>query len=144
MDGQGHIIVTAAVIFKHCKVLIAKRKRGHMGYLWEFPGGKQEPGETLEACIAREIAEELGLRISVGPHLCSVTQPLNCQVTITLHAFLASLLDGNLTLVDHDEVQWVEISELDRYSFPEPDRAIVAALKRGCHGPGDLLPQKNG
>jgi mutator protein MutT len=99
-----------------------------MGCLWEFPGGKQEPGETLEGCLTREITEELGIRIAVGAHLCSTTQPINCQMTITLHAFLASHVDGAFVLKDHDEVRWVTVGDLAAYDFPEPDRVIVTAL----------------
>jgi len=72
MDDLYYTPVTAAVIEKDGRVLIAKRKRAYLGYLWEFPGGKMEEGESLEECLKREIEEELGIEIEVGGYLCSM------------------------------------------------------------------------
>lgn len=130
MVTEDVIPVTAAVIESDGRVLIARRRHAFMGYLWEFPGGKQEPGETLEECLRREIREELGIEIDVGEPLCATTQPVNCQVTIRLHAYRASYVSGEMTLHEHDEVRWVSPEDLGAYDFPEPDRAIVAALRR--------------
>ncbi|HNS15886.1 MAG TPA: NUDIX domain-containing protein, partial [Syntrophorhabdaceae bacterium] len=66
MDDLYYTPVTAAIIEKDGRVLIAKRKRAYSGYLWEFPGGKMEEGESLEECLKREIEEELGIEIEVG------------------------------------------------------------------------------
>jgi 8-oxo-dGTP diphosphatase len=131
MVNQEDIIpVTAAVIVKDGKVLIARRRRAVMGYSWEFPGGKLEDGETLEECLKREIGEELGIVIEVGEKLCASTHALNCRTTIRLFAFMATHVSGEFRLSDHEEVRWVTPAELDAYAFPEPDRPIVAALKR--------------
>jgi len=128
MDTYFYIPVTAAVIEKDEKILIAKRKKAYMGYLWEFPGGKQKEGETLEECLKREIKEELGIDIAVGSFLCSVKHILNCQSAIELYAFKAIPLSYEFHLKDHDEIRWVEVEELPAYRFFEPDRMIVRRL----------------
>lgn len=128
MDAYFYIPVTAAVIEKDGKILIAKRKKAYMGYLWEFPGGKQKDNETLEECLKREIKEELDIDIEVGPFLCSIKHNLNCQSAIELYAFRAIPLTCEFHLKDHDEVRWVKLDELPAYNFFEPDRMIVRRL----------------
>lgn len=120
--------VTAAVIEEDGKVLIARRKRGYMGYLWEFPGGKLEDNESLEECLKREIREELGIEIEVGPLINSAKHVLNCQSAINLYAYWARHVSGEVRLKDHDEVRWVSVTDLLTFDFPEPDRVIVRAL----------------
>jgi 8-oxo-dGTP diphosphatase len=134
MNHEDFIPVTAAVIVKEGKVLIAKRRRAVMGYSWEFPGGKLEDGETLEECLKREISEELGIVIEVGEELCASTHALSCRTTIRLFAFVATHVCGEFRLTDHEEIRWVTPPELDAYDFPEPDRPIVAALKQRSLG----------
>jgi mutator protein MutT len=128
MDDLDYTPVTAAVIVKDGRILIAKRKRAYSGYLWEFPGGKMEEGESLEECLKREIEEELGIEIAVGDHLCSVRHQLNCQSAIKLYAYRATHVKGDIRLRDHDEVRWVTVKELAQYDFPEPDRYIASVL----------------
>ncbi|HOV90709.1 MAG TPA: (deoxy)nucleoside triphosphate pyrophosphohydrolase [Syntrophorhabdaceae bacterium] len=130
MDEYFYIPVTAAVIEKDDKILIAKRKKAYMGYLWEFPGGKKEDGETLEGCLKREIKEELGIDIDVGQFICSVKHNLNCQSAIELFAFKARPLSDTFFLKDHDEIRWVSLKDLPAYDFFEPDRAIVRTLTK--------------
>lgn len=130
---DSYIPVTAAVIEKDGKVLIAKRKKAYMGYLWEFPGGKKEDNETLEECLVREIKEELGIDIMVGDFLCSVKHLINCQYAIELFAFKAVALSHKFRLKDHDEIKWVNIEDLQTYNFFEPDRVIVKALVDKLH-----------
>lgn len=120
--------VTAAVMRKDDEVLIAKRKKAYMGYPWEFPGGKVKPGETLKACLKRELREELGIEAEVGDLISTGRHVLNCQSAIVLHAFEVSHISGDFTLTDHEEIRWVKISELPLYGFPEADRAIVRTL----------------
>lgn len=131
MTNPNYISVTAAVMRKEGKVLIAKRKRAHMGYNWEFPGGKTEAGETLEDCLRREIREELGIEIKVGSLLSSQKHVINCQAAIALYAYEVFHLSGDFTLTDHEEIRWVAIEDLEKYAFPEPDRVIVKSLQTG-------------
>lgn len=128
MDSNFYIPVTAAIIEKDGRVLIAKRKKAYMGYLWEFPGGKKNENETLEECLKREIKEELGIDIEVGELICTVRHNLNCQVAIELYAFMANPMNDSFSIKEHEEIRWVNPEELINYSFFEPDRVIVRAL----------------
>lgn len=111
------------------KFLIAQRPLdGLLGGLWEFPGGKQESGESLEAALRREIREELGMEIEVGPFLTQVRHAYT-HFRITLHAFHAVHRRGapqHLGVADH---AWVTQAELEHYAFAVTDRKIIAALR---------------
>jgi 8-oxo-dGTP diphosphatase len=128
MIDPEYISVTAAVIEKDGKVLIARRKRPFMGYSWEFPGGKLEDNETLEECLKREIREELAIEIEVGPLVSLNKHVLNCQSAIILYAYRARFLSGNIELIDHNEIKWVLPEDLIKYDFPDPDRLIAKKI----------------
>jgi 8-oxo-dGTP diphosphatase len=117
--------VTAAVIEKDGKVLIARRKRPFLGYYWEFPGGKLENNETLEECLKREIREELDIEIEVGPLVSLNKHVLNCQSAITLYAYRVQYTSGEIKLNDHEEIKWVSPEDLLKYDFPDPDLLIA-------------------
>lgn len=119
----------AAVIEKDGKVLIARRRGGiDLGGFWEFPGGKLEKGETPEKAVEREIAEELGVRINVGELLRTVDYH-RPTFSIRLMAYRATLISGEFTLTDHDEIRWAAPSELNEADFTEPDRPVVRLLR---------------
>lgn len=124
--------VTAAVIRDAGRILICRRRDGEKhGGLWEFPGGKTEPGEASEDGLRREIGEELGLEVAVGDRLGSSFYG-NPPEDIELIAFLAELRSGpNVVLREHAEARWVEPSELDRFVFAPADRPFVALLRNG-------------
>ncbi len=125
-----HYDVTAAVISRNGKVLIAQRPlEGMLGGLWEFPGGKQKPGETLAECLKREIQEELGLEIQVGRPVVSVKHSYT-HFKITLHAFYCRLLKGQPQALEVADWRWVTWEELDSFPFPRTDLKIIAALKK--------------
>ena len=120
--------VTAAVIERDGKVLVARRKPGlTAGGLWEFPGGKLEEGEAAERCLERELEEELGVRTRVGDFLCSVpfSGPL---MSFELVVYRAELLTDAFRLTDHDEVRWQAPEDMDEALFSEPDRPVVLML----------------
>ena len=119
------IPVTAAVIEKDGRILIARRRHPFMGYHWEFPGGKLEDKETLEECLKREIKEELGIAIAVGDLISSRKHVIHCQSAIMLYAYKAEYLSGEIVLTDHDEIAWVTPKELRGYDFHDPDRRVV-------------------
>jgi len=121
------IDVAAAVIIREGLVLIARRSSGPRAGLWEFPGGKQEPGETLESCLAREIHEELGTHVQVKRHFLTLehTYP---DIDIRLHVFFCEALSDMRTGDDHQEFRWVRPKELLRFSFPEADRLAAEKL----------------
>ncbi len=110
------------------KFLIAQRPfDGLLGGLWEFPGGKQEPNETLPQALVREIQEELAIQIEVGSFLTSIKHAYT-HFRITLHAFHAHHLTGqpqHLGVADH---AWVTLADLHTYAFAVTDRKIIAAL----------------
>ena len=122
--------VTAAVVERNGKILVARRKAGLVaGGLWEFPGGKLEEGEDPEHGLARELEEELGVRASVGEFLCSVpfAGPLS---SFELMVYRTELLSDAFRLADHDEIRWLAPAEMDESSFSKPDRPVVRLLAR--------------
>jgi A/G-specific adenine glycosylase len=126
-----HFDVTAAVTRKNGRLLIAQRPfGGRLGGLWEFPGGKVEPGETLPQCLRREIKEELGVRIKVGKPIISIDHAYT-HFKITLHAFECELLTGKPQAVQVQDFKWVRMSELEKYAFAKTDLRIIEALKAG-------------
>jgi A/G-specific adenine glycosylase len=130
-----HYDVTAGVIWADDgRFLIAQRPLdGLLGGLWEFPGGKQEPGESLAQALAREIQEELAMEIEVGRLLTTVRHAYT-HFRITLHAFHARHSSGrpqNLGVADH---AWVRLDDLDHYAFAVTDQKIIAALVKDRAG----------
>jgi A/G-specific adenine glycosylase len=123
-----HYTVTAAVIERAGQVLLAQRPpQGLLGGLWEFPGGKQQEGEDLPACLRREIFEELGAEIEVGQAL-GVYRHAFTHFRITLHAFRCRLLAGEPRPVEAVDVQWVAPEALHAYPMGKVDRQIAKKL----------------
>ena len=120
--------VTAALIRRDGKILIAKRKTDdEMGGQWEFPGGTLMPGESPEQGMVRELAEELGVRASVGS-LLAKEHFSSGDRTLEVWFFEASLESYDLTLTEHDESAWVFPEELPKYHFPQADQNVAALL----------------
>ena len=125
--------VTAAVIEKDGKVLIAKRRAGDRhGGRWEFPGGKIDSGETPEACLRRELKEELGIEADIGEFICksSFTYML---VPLELLVYKARYVSGEFRAIDHDELKWVEPRDLAGYDFAKADRDVVRKLMKDVY-----------
>jgi A/G-specific adenine glycosylase len=123
-----HYDVTAAVIRRNGRILIAQRPLGgRLGGLWEFPGGKAEPGESLKQCLRREITEELGIRIKVGKQITSIDHAYT-HFKITLHAFECELVSGKPQALQVQDFKWVRMSELKRYAFAKTDLRIISAI----------------
>jgi 8-oxo-dGTP diphosphatase len=121
--------VTAAVIESQGKILIARRKKeDRWGGLWEFPGGKMDRGEKPEACLRRELGEELGVEARVGELLCS-SRIDHRDYSIELLVYAVTVISGKPLAREHDELRWVEPNELGRYEFPELDRPAVRLLQ---------------
>ncbi len=112
------------------RLLIAQRKQTSMlGGLWEFPGGTQEPGESIEACIARELREELGIDVDVGAHLLTVPHAFS-HFTMDLHAHACRLTGGTPRAIHCADWRWVTLEELDLFPFGRADQHIIAHLKK--------------
>ncbi len=125
-----HHQVTAAVCLKDNQVLIAKRPlEGLLGGMWEYPGGKQETGESLERALQREIQEELGAAVEVGS-LLGVFDHAYTHYKVTLHAFFCQLKTKDLTLHYHTDLGWVPISSLAEYPMGKIDRQISDCLQQ--------------
>ncbi|MFN8448991.1 MAG: A/G-specific adenine glycosylase [Anaerolineae bacterium] len=126
-----HYDVTAGIIWNaRGEVLIAQRPLdGLLGGLWEFPGGKQEAGETLPGCLKRELREELGIEVEVGELFTTVRHSFT-HFKITLHAFTCRYAsDGDPQALGVRAWAWVTPDQLDGYSFGKADRQVIAALK---------------
>lgn len=120
--------VTAAVIEENGKVLIGRRKPGrHMGGKWELPGGKIEPGETPEESLARELLEELAIQVRVGEFLCNAFYDGD-GVSLELLVYRVQRLEGEPTLIEHQELRWVEPGELAGFDLADSDRKVVESL----------------
>ncbi|MGB3295011.1 MAG: A/G-specific adenine glycosylase [Phormidesmis sp.] len=111
-------------------ILIDRRKQeGLLGGLWEFPGGKIEPDETVEECVSREIKEELDIEIEVGSRLITIEHAYT-HFKVTLHAFNCKYLSGDPKPLESDEVKWVTLDEIDQYPFPKANAQIIEAMRR--------------
>ena len=125
---KKHIKVSAALIFREGKVLITRRPEGsHLAGLWEFPGGKQEAGETPEECLRREIKEELDIDIAIGRLVQEVRHEYDSKI-VTLFFFNSICMKGIPRAIENQEIKWVDPVDLERYSFPPPDRKIIDYL----------------
>jgi 8-oxo-dGTP diphosphatase len=128
VTGGLIIQVAAAIIEAGGRYLIAKRKPGtHLGGVWEFPGGKQEPGESLEACLRRELREELGIEITV-PQPFKVIRHEYPDKTVELNFFRCSVAGGRPQPLGCEELRWVPADELSSVDFPAADQAVIQAL----------------
>ncbi len=127
-----HHVVTAAVIWQGGetgRILIARRALDDMlGGLWEFPGGKCGAGESLTACLRREIREELGIEIEVGEPL-PVVRHAYTHFRITLHPFHCRLVAGRPRAIDCADWRWVALHELEQFPFSKADLEIITALR---------------
>ena len=127
-----HHDVVAGVIYRDDgKFLIAQRPLdGLLGGLWEFPGGKQEKGESLQAALVREIEEEL--RVKIRPnHLITSVKHAFTHFRITLHAFHATFLNGTVQHLGVRDHAWITLDDLDQYAFGKADRKVIEALRCG-------------
>ena len=132
-----HKIVGAAVILNaKNQILIAQRnpEGGLLAGLWEFPGGKVAEGESLPECIVRELLEEMGIHIEVGPHLVTVHHAYS-HFTIELHAYFARIRSGRPRHLDCADHAWVSCEKFEDYPFSKADLEIIRALRAQPHPP---------
>lgn len=122
------LVVTAALIRKESSYLIAQRKKGtHQEMMWEFPGGKIEPGESPEHCLEREIEEELNLKIAVGDIYHVVSHNYGDRHIILL-CYLSTVIEGDPEIVDCEDFRWVTPEEMKAYKFAPADIPVVEKL----------------
>lgn len=121
------IIVTAAIIEAGGQFLVTRRPKGvHLEDHWEFPGGKCEPGETLAACLRRELQEELAVDAEIGDEVLVTTHEYPDR-RVVLH-FMACRLAGQPTPQQGQEMRWVTRADLVTLRFPPADEELIQRL----------------
>lgn len=128
-----HQDIGVGIVWKRGQILIAQRKaEGLLGGLWEFPGGKREPGETFAACVRREVMEELGIEVQVGAEFAVVDHAYS-HFAITMHAFRCDYVRGRPRALGCARWKWVRPGELEAYAFPKANRTIIKEIEsRPC------------
>jgi 8-oxo-dGTP diphosphatase len=129
-ENPNHIHVTCAIIERDGLVLAAQRSRFiRMPLKWEFPGGKIEPGESPEACLDRELMEEMGIRVAIKRAM-PPSMHRYPAFTITLHPFVCGILSGEMVLNEHRAIAWLKPEELPALNWLEADLAVITAYRR--------------
>jgi mutator protein MutT len=124
------IDVAAGLVFREGKLLIARRHpEAHLGGLWEFPGGKREPGESFEACLARELREELGIEAAVGELVESLTHEYPGKI-VHLQFYRCLWKEREPQALGCADFAWVGAAELRNYPFPAADERLLEKLQR--------------
>jgi mutator protein MutT len=125
-----NIVVLAGVIERNGAFLLTRRLKGtHLAGTWEFPGGKCEPGESHEACLQRELSEELGVETEVGAEIFTITHAYT-ERTVELHFRRCTIAGEPKTLLGQ-EMRWVAREELHTLEFPAADRELIEKLRGG-------------
>lgn len=122
--------VVAALIWDNNKFMICQRPAHKArALLWEFVGGKVEQGETKEQALIRECQEELAITLSVGDVFMEVIHEYP-DITVHLTLFNATISEGVPQKLEHNDIQWITVDEIDRYSFCPADTEILLQLKQ--------------
>ncbi len=125
------IEVVAALIWDNDKFMICQRPADKArGLLWEFVGGKVDPGETKEQALIRECQEELAVTIAVGDTFMDVVHEYP-DITVHLTLFNATIAEGIPKKLEHNDIKWITVSEIDNYNFCPADTEILAKIKKG-------------
>ena len=127
--GDQAVNVAAGLVFRGSKLLITQRPLDkHLGGLWEFPGGKLDPGETFQQCLARELREELAIEVAVHEEIEEITHTYP-EKTVRLKFFRCELLQGQPRPVHCLAVAWISRAELTAYQFPAADARLLHILE---------------
>ena len=123
------VSVVAAIIRRDDRILITRRLNDvHLAGLWEFPGGKVEPGESLEVALQREILEELGIKIRVNDEFFRIDHDYPTK-SVRLHFFNCTVLEGEAQCREVADLRWVTPEDLTNYEFPPADAQLLAKLR---------------
>ena len=124
--------VAAGLIVRDKEVLIGQRRADQpMGLLWEFPGGKIEPGESPEEALTRELREELGISAEVGAAVTRIRHHYRRGGAVDLQFFVVREFSGEINNQIYHQVRWVRLEDLTGYEFLAADRGLVKALAAG-------------
>ena len=122
--------VVAALIWQEGRFMICQRPAHKArGLLWEFVGGKTEPGETLEQALVRECREELDITVSVGDVFTRVIHEYP-DILIRLTLFHCTIAEGEPKLLEHNDLKWIFPDEIPRYDFCPADKDILALIRK--------------
>lgn len=122
------IDVVAALIRDGERFLICQRPKSKASpLLWELPGGKIEPGETMKDALSRECREELGITLEVGD-VFGDTVCAYAEITIHLFVFAAIITEGTPQLREHNALRWITVAEIPQYNLCPADEAIIGGL----------------
>lgn len=127
---SGMTEVVAALIWDGDRFLICQRpEHKARGLLWEYVGGKVEPGETKQEALIRECREELGVTITVGDVFMDVVHEYP-DITVHLTLFHASIAEGTIRLLEHNAIAWIMPSETPEYDFCPADKDVNKMIIR--------------
>ena len=130
--GPALRFVAAALIVRDGEVLIGQRRVDQpMASLWEFPGGKIEPGESPEQALARELDEELGIHATIGPRVTHVRHNYRHGGAVDLQFFAVHEFSGEIDNRIYHEVRWTRLEDLPAYDFLAADRGLIRDLAAG-------------
>ncbi|MBI5739105.1 MAG: (deoxy)nucleoside triphosphate pyrophosphohydrolase [Nitrospirae bacterium] len=125
-----HIEVACAIIEREGKVLCTQRSETmSLPLKWEFPGGKINEGESPEECLKRELAEELGIEVTIGAPL-PVSSHRYPEFSITLYPFICKITSGEIVLHEHADVSWLPPEELQDLDWAEADGPVIEEYQR--------------
>ncbi len=126
--------VVAALIWDKEKFMICQRPAHKArGLLWEFVGGKVEPGETPPEALIRECREELAITVSVGDIFMEVTHEYP-DITVALTLYHATIAAGIPKKLEHDDIRWITPSQIPNYDFCPADEEILRRIREVYHG----------
>lgn len=121
--------VVAALVWDHNKFMICQwPAHKAQGLLWEFVGGKVEPGESKEQALIRECQEELAVTLTVGSAFMDVTHEYP-DLTVHLTLFNAEIAEGVPQMLEHNDIRWITVDEIDDYSSCPADETILTRIK---------------
>lgn len=131
MSGAPIDVVAALIRDNAGRYLITRRRKGtHLEGLWEFPGGKREPDESLEESLGRELTEELGASFAVDDRVETIRWAYPEKIVV-LHFFNCRLAAGTIAPQEGQLMEWVAPKDLRRFDFPPADAALLSRLEAG-------------
>jgi 8-oxo-dGTP diphosphatase len=130
--GPALRFVAAALIVREGEVLIGQRRANQpMALLWEFPGGKIEPGESAPQALARELNEELGIEAVIGPQVIRIRHNYRHGGAVDLQFFTVKEFSGEIENHIYEQIKWVKLADLPTYDFLAADRGLIRDLAAG-------------
>ena len=123
------IRVSAAVIHRDGKIFATQRGYGEYKGKWEFPGGKREEGESGEEALEREIREELDSKVKIEKLICTTDYDYP-TFHLTMDVYLSTLIEGKLTLLEHEDAKWVSLDSIDNLDWLPADWSVIDEIKK--------------